>query len=81
MPARRQILAALPLVLGYSAVEAAAAIGVSATKFRELVEHGTMPRPRLIGRRQVWDVDELRACFKALPREDETGDDEIEFVV
>ena len=30
-----------------------------------------MPRPRRIDSRAVWDVDELRAAFKALPHERE----------
>lgn len=34
------------LVLGLGAPDAAAAIGISATKFRELVADGRMPRPR-----------------------------------
>jgi hypothetical protein len=28
-----------------------------------------MPRPRLIGVRRIWDVEELDLAFKALPRE------------
>ena len=31
-----------------------------------------MPRPRRIDGRAVWDVDELRAAFKALPHEGES---------
>jgi predicted DNA-binding transcriptional regulator AlpA len=76
MPTRRDILAGLPVVFGLSAPEAAAAIGVSASKFRELVEGGRMPRPRRIDGRLVWDVDELRAAFKALPREG--SEDEVD---
>ena len=49
-----------------------AAIGVSASKLRLLVKEARMPRPRRIGSRAVWDVDELRAAFKALPHEGET---------
>jgi hypothetical protein len=61
----------LPLVFGLGAVEAAAAIGVSASKFRALVDEGRMPRPRRIDGRTIWDVDELRAAFKALPHDGE----------
>lgn len=52
---------------GLGAVEAAEAIGVSVSFFRMLVTEGRMPAPRLLNSRQVWDVDELRAAFKALP--------------
>jgi hypothetical protein len=54
---------------GLSEPEAALYIGLSASKFRELVGTGIMPRPRLIGRRRVWDIDDLDAAFKALPFE------------
>ena len=54
---------------GLSEPEAGLYIGISASKFRELVGTGIMPRPRLIGRRRVWDIDELDAAFKALPIE------------
>ena len=60
-----------PVVFGLGAVEAAAAIGVSASKFRALVDEGRMPRPRRIDGRTIWDVDELRAAFKALPHDGE----------
>jgi hypothetical protein len=59
----------LPVVFGLGEVEAAAAIGISASKFRTLVEDGRMPSPRRIDGRTIWDVDELRAAFKALPHE------------
>ena len=36
-----------------------------------------MPRPRLIGGRRIWDVEELDLAFKALPRE--RGDAEPAF--
>ena len=31
-----------------------------------------MPSPRRLDSRKIWDVDELRAAFKALPHEDES---------
>ena len=37
-----------------------------------------MPRPRLIGGRRIWDVEELDLAFKALPRE--RGDVEPAFI-
>jgi predicted DNA-binding transcriptional regulator AlpA len=71
VPLRIDILPLLPVVFGLGEIEAAAAIGVSASKFRLLVKEGRMPRPRRIDNRSVWDVDELRAAFKALPHEGE----------
>jgi hypothetical protein len=61
----------LPVIFGLGEVEAAAAIGISATKFRALVEEKRMPSPRRLDGRMIWDVDELRAAFKALPHADE----------
>ena len=52
-----------------SAPEAALFIGISETMFRELVGEGTMPRPREIRARLLWDVDELMLAFKSLPRQ------------
>jgi predicted DNA-binding transcriptional regulator AlpA len=62
----------LPVVFGLGEIEAAAAIGISASKFRSLVAEKRMPSPRRLDGRNIWDVDELRAAFKALPHEDET---------
>lgn len=66
---RAEITARLPFILGLDRLEAAAAVGISATLFDQLVDNRTMPQPRVINKRRVWDVDELRAAFKALPRE------------
>ena len=65
----RDILPNLPVVFGLPEPEAAASVGISVSKFRELVGDGRMPRPRRIDGRIVFDVDELRAAFKALPHE------------
>ncbi len=66
---RPQILARLPVVFGLSAGEAATAIGVGVTTFRDMVDDGRMPKARRINCRYVWDVDELREAFKALPHD------------
>jgi hypothetical protein len=71
MATRREISAGLPIVFGLSELEAAAAIGISATKFRELRKAKRMPAPRRIDSRLVYDVDELRAAFKAMPHDAE----------
>jgi hypothetical protein len=69
---RIDLLPLLPVVFGLGEIEAAAAIGVSASKFRMPVKEARMPRPRRIDSRAVWDVDELLAAFKALPHEGES---------
>ena len=45
-------------------------VGVSATKFDELVADGRMPKPKQIDGRKVWDVRKLDLAFDALPDED-----------
>ena len=65
----------LPVAFGLGRLEAAAAVGISATTFDGLVATGRMPRPRMINSRKVWDVDELRAAVKSLPRDGEPEDD------
>jgi hypothetical protein len=59
----RDILPNLPIVFGLPEPESAGAIGVSVSKFREMVADGRMPKPRRIDGRLVYDVDELRAAF------------------
>lgn len=68
---RSEIAARLPVVFGLDRLQAAASIGVSATTFDRMVDDNLMPRPRVINTRRVWDVDELRSAFKALPRDGE----------
>lgn len=73
--ARRATVAArLPVRRGLSAVEAAVYLSLSPSFFRRLVDQRIMPRPRIIGGRRVWDVEELDLAFKALPRDG--GEDE-----
>ena len=55
---------------GLSRIEAAMYIGVSPSKFDQMVDDGRAPRPRLIDSRKVWDVIELDLTFDDLPRED-----------
>lgn len=54
---------------GLSRVEAATYIGISASKFDELVCDGRMPGPKRIDHRKVWDVRDLDLAFDALPSE------------
>lgn len=63
-------LARLPASLpprGLSREEAATYVGVSPTKFDEMVADGRMPEPKVIDGRRVWDRLALDAAFSALP--------------
>lgn len=71
MTRRSDIIGHLPQLLGLSHDEAAAYVGISGTSFDKLVHEGKMPLPREVSGRRIWDIDELRAAFKALPHEGE----------
>ena len=47
---------------------------MSPSFFRKLVGSRIVPRPRIVGGRRIWDVEELDLAFKALPREAGSGD-------
>jgi predicted DNA-binding transcriptional regulator AlpA len=62
---------------GLSCAESADYIGVSVTKFLEMVEDGRMPKPKEIDRRRVWCIRALDRDFDMLPGgEDDLGYDE-----
>lgn len=52
---------------GLSRVQAAEYVGVSPTKFDDLVKGGQMPKPKRIGARVIWDRLALDSAFAALP--------------
>lgn len=54
---------------GLSRVHAAIYVGISPSKFDEMVEDGRMPKPKTIDRRRVWDRRRLDEAFEALPDE------------
>ena len=54
---------------GLSRAEAAMYVGISASKFDELVRDGRMPHPKRIDGRKIWDVRDLDVAFDALPAE------------
>lgn len=60
---------------GLSRPEAAQYVGVSPTKFDEMVKSRTMPPPKRVGARVIWDRIKLDAAFSALP---DDGDNEEE---
>jgi len=71
MPTQQQRIAVATIPRrGLSRVEAAAYIGVSPSKFDELVADGRMPGARRIDTRKVWDIRELDLLFDALPHHD-----------
>ncbi len=52
---------------GLRRTEAAIYIGISATKFDELVKDGRMPKPKKIDGAAIWDIKELDLYFETLP--------------
>lgn len=60
---------------GFNRLEAAAYIGVSPTKFDQLVVQGRMPKPMQIDGRKVWDIRELDPAFEELGNIDTSWDD------
>lgn len=55
--------------IGLNRVQAAAYVGVSPTKFDEMVSDGRMPRPKRVDGRTIWDRESVYEAFKALPDE------------
>jgi hypothetical protein len=69
--------AALPLSLppiGATLDVAAAFVSVSPAKFTDLVNRGLMPKPKRVDRRLIWDLEEVKVKFKALPSEADAAD-------
>ena len=52
---------------------AARYVGLSPSKFDQLVASGRMPRPRQIDRRRIWDRHALDEAFEALPSDDDAN--------
>lgn len=75
---RHDILPASLAPRGLSREEAAAYVGVGATKFDQMVQDGRMPAPKRIDGRRVWDRLRLDSAFAALPTEGSGGGGEPE---
>lgn len=60
---------------GLSRIEAARYIGVSPTTFDRLVAEGTMPTPKEIGARRIYDRTQLDRAFDALGDDGEAEND------
>jgi predicted DNA-binding transcriptional regulator AlpA len=43
-------------------------IGISPNHFDKLVKEGRLPAPREVGGRILWDSEEIRAAWRAMPR-------------
>lgn len=56
---------------GLSRSQAAEYIGISASKFSQMVLDARMPKPKRIDGRLVWDKVELDDAFEALPNGEE----------
>jgi hypothetical protein len=69
MRSKAHIASRLKVRRGLDEAEAAVYLSLSPSFFRKLVDTKVMPRPRIVGQRRIWDVDELDLAFKALPRE------------
>ena len=66
-----------PGVLPFAVLREAAAslLGISPSKFDVLVKDARMPAPRVIDARVLWDVEELRVAWRALPKRCEREQD------
>ena len=60
---------------GLSRPEAAEYIGVSSTKFDQMVADGRMPKPKRIDGRVVWDRHQVDLAFEALPDGNRSAED------
>jgi len=60
--------------LGVNREQAAALVGISASLFDKAVVAGTMPKPRKIGGRLVYDVTEVADAFRRLPHQERDGE-------
>jgi len=59
---------------GLSREQAAEYVGVSPTKFDQMVADGRMPKPKRIEVRVIWDRLQLDTAFAALPDENDRDD-------
>lgn len=71
---RRDAVLPSPTRRGISRDEASAYIGVSSTKFDQMIRDGRMPHARRIDGRKVWDVRALDRAFECLPSSGEVAD-------
>jgi predicted DNA-binding transcriptional regulator AlpA len=58
---------------GLSREQGAEYIGVSPTKWDGMVADGSMPQPKMIGSRTVWDKNKVDVAFDELPERESTN--------
>jgi len=63
---------------GMSREEAARYVGISTTKFDDLVKRRLMPRPKRIDGRVIWDRLALDAAFSDLPSDGDVRDNPLD---
>ena len=73
-PNRKDVLPLSVPKRGLSRVEAAEYIGISPTKFDQMVADGRMSKPKRIDGRNVWDRHQLDIAFAALPDDNDRDD-------
>jgi hypothetical protein len=73
MSTKRQNLPSSLPPRGLSRELASLYIGISATKFDQLVDQGRMPPAKRIDGRKLWDRDALDRAFWALPDDGPDG--------
>lgn len=61
---------------GLRADRAAAHLGMSKSKFIELVESGSLPKAKTIGGMRIWDRLAIEAAFSEFPEPGEDGEPE-----
>ncbi len=68
----------MTIVIAVNETDAASALGIGKTAFRELVSEGHLPKPRRVPdrRRIIWDIDELKTAFRCWQRDDEDNADD-----
>lgn len=59
---------------GLNREEAAIYVGVSPSKFDELVKDGRMPGAKKIDARKIWDIRSLDLVFDELPQEGDANE-------
>lgn len=45
-------------------------VGLSKTTIYALIKQGSFPKPKQVGRRSLWDVEDLRQWVANLPRQE-----------
>ncbi|MDI7924561.1 hypothetical protein [Ferirhizobium litorale] len=77
-PRRGAVLPTALAPFGVTREQAAALLSISPSLFDNAVEAGTMPQPRILRGRNIWDVNELYECFLALPSRRSANDQDLD---